>query len=70
MIGGERPKLILGYDEEGKFKIDRVQAELLGLTDLTESEHRWLLTKPDVSDFQKLSIKFSIRFFHSTFLKT
>ena len=55
MIGGERPKLILNYDDEGKFKIDRVQAELLGLTDLTESEHRWLLTKPDVSDFQKLS---------------
>ena len=52
MIGGERPKLILGYDEEGKFKIDRVQAELLGLM---ESEQRWILTKPDASDFQKLS---------------
>ena len=52
MIGGERPKLILNYDEEGKFKIDRVQAELLGLM---ESEQRWILTKPDVSDFQKLS---------------
>ena len=52
MIGGERPKLILGYDEEGKFKIDRVQAELLGLV---ESEQRWILTKPDQSAFQKLS---------------
>lgn len=52
MIGGERPKLILGYDEEGKFKIDRVQAELLGLV---ESDQRWILTKPDQPKFQKLS---------------
>ena len=52
MIGGERPKLILNYDEEGRFKIDRVQAELLGLI---ESEQRWILTKPDQSTFQKLS---------------
>ena len=52
MIPGERPKLILGYDEEGKFKIDRLQAEILGLM---ESEQRWILTKPDQSTFQKLS---------------
>jgi hypothetical protein len=52
MIGGERAKLILGYDEEGKFKIDRVQAELLGLI---ESEQRWILTKPGIPDFQKIS---------------
>ena len=52
MTPGERPKLILGYDEEGKFKIDRLQAELLGLI---ESEQRWILTKPDVPEFQKIS---------------
>ena len=52
MIPGERPKLILGIDEDGKFKIDRLQAELLGLM---ESEQRWILTKPDQPSFQKLS---------------
>ena len=52
MIPGERPKLILGIDEDGKFKIDRLQAELLGLI---ESEQRWILTKPDQPSFQKLS---------------
>ena len=52
MIPGERPKLILGIDEDGKFKIDRLQAELLGLM---ESEQRWVLTKPNQPSFQKLS---------------
>ena len=52
MTSGEKPKLILGYDEEGKFKIDRIQAELLGLT---ESEERWILTKPEDPAFHKTS---------------
>ena len=52
MTSGEKPKLILGYDEEGKFKIDRVQAELLGLI---ESEERWILLKPEDPSFHKIS---------------
>jgi len=54
MIGGRQPKLILGYDEDGKFKIDRDQAELIGLT---ESEPKWILTKPEEPRFQKISAK-------------
>ena len=54
MIGGRQPKLILGYDEDGKFKIDRDQAELIGLT---ESEPQWILTKPEDFKFQKISAK-------------
>ena len=52
MTSGEKPKLILGYDEEGKFKIDRIQAELLGLT---ESEEGWILLKPEDPAFHKTS---------------
>ena len=52
MTSGEKPKLILGIDEEGKFKIDRVQAELLGLID---SEQRWILLKPENPSFNKIS---------------
>ena len=54
MIGGCQPKLILGYDEDGKFKIDRDQAELIGLT---ECEPKWILTKPEEPGFQKISAK-------------
>ena len=54
MIGGCQPKLILGYDEDGKFKIDRDQAELIGLT---EGEPKWILTKPEDVNFQKISNK-------------
>ena len=54
MIGGRYPKLILGYDGDGKFKIDRDQAELIGLT---EGEPKWILTKPEEPGFQKISAK-------------